>query len=193
MNKDEQLAKKTSWKEFLHFVFHAKLSWVLIVIAACSTILAQEITVRLPGSTAKLLAGDFSKEAVVQLLIYYGLEILVTVVLNLCSVYANSRSVKGIRTSVWHKMMHIDSSFYAKKDGNYMMSAITNDSTVVVTSLIMALQMIPASIYLLIRAYTQIAEFSVKLVLLLVSLFPLYIVYGIFAGKYQAKINNKVQ
>ncbi len=195
MKKEDKAQKRTkmNWKQFVRFLFNAKLAWLLIIVTMFSTIVYSEISVHLPGSTAALFSGDFSTVAVVSLLINYVASLVVSSISNLLSIYANTKSVRSIRRVAWKKMMHIDTMYYAHNDPSYLLSSLTNDSVQMVNSLIMAMTMIPASIYMVIRSFTKIAGFSTKLMFMLFALTPLYLLYGIFVGRWQRDVSEKTQ
>ena len=72
-------ADRASWRQFGQFFKKAKLSWTWIILALLVTIGYYLVVKKLPGSTAAVLKGDFSWEALKSALINYAFFIVLRV------------------------------------------------------------------------------------------------------------------
>lgn len=184
---------KTNWRQFVRFLLHAKLSWPLILLATFASIAYYEVMVYLPGSTAALFSGDFSAKAITDVIINYACTLALTILTNLLSVYAQARSVRSVRNTIWKRMTRTRSEYYMNHEPSYLLSAVTSDVSVAVSSVISVVTMFIPMTYYLIRAVQTVGQYSVKLVFSLFLLLPLYLVYGFFFGKWQCKNTQRIQ
>lgn len=192
-NEGVQIEQKTSWKQFFNFFLKVKLSWPLIILAMIVSIAYYEVVAHVPGSTAKLFSGDFSRAALMGVLINYGSMLVLNVVISLISVYAQAKSLRSVRNTVWKRMMHVSTKYYTENDPSYLLSAITNDAKAAVESIITILTSFLPMMYYVVRSFTMVRGYSIKLMLSLFILIPIYILYGIFVGRWQCKTNKRIQ
>lgn len=190
---EKEIKKKIAWKPFFKLIFSSRLSWPFIILAVAAAVGYSEVSLHLPGSTAALFSGDFSANAIISLIINYVAALALTTLTNVLSMYAEYRSLKNMRNVVWKRMMNINSKYYSENDPNYLLSAVTNDTASVMSCFMMALTMIFPIIYYIFGAFSMFAGQSTKLMLSLLALFPLYVLYTVFFGKWQARVNHRIQ
>ena len=193
MKKPEQQAAKGSWGQFFRFVRQIRLDWPLIILALVVSIIYYEVIAYIPGSTAALMSGDFSSAAIMSVVVFYGCQLLLSVVINLVSLFATSRSVRSARNTIWSRMMGVQTSFYQDNTPEELLSAITNDTQAAVNNIVtLATATIP-SVYYMFRSFSMVSGYSWKLLLTLLIMVPVYILYGIFVGKWQFKTSHRIQ
>lgn len=184
--------RKGDWRAFFTFFSKIKLSWPLIIICLVISLCYNEVVVRLPGSTAAILSGDFSTSALVQLFISYGSMLALTVIITVLQLYAKARSLKSARNSLWPSMIGIQAKYYNEHDPAYLISAITNDAEMAINNMVMMIvQTIPA-IYFVARSLLVVRGYSIKLMLSLFIMIPVYIAYAIIVGRWQYRTNFRI-
>lgn len=184
--------RKGDWRIFFTFFSKVKLSWPLIIICLGFSFGYNEVVVRLPGSTAAVLSGDFTTSALAQLFISYGSMLVLTVIMSVLQLYAKARSLKSARNSLWRSMMGIQSKYYNEHDPAYLLSAITNDADMAITNIVsMIVGTIPA-IYFVGRSLLVVKGYNIKLLLSLFIMIPIYIAYAIIVGRWQYRTSYKI-
>ena len=184
---------RASWKQFGLFFKRSRLSWGWIVAALLITIGYYLIVAKLPGSTAAVLKGDFSWEALKSALINYAFFIVLRVLVETSLLIANARSVRSVRNAVWKRMMGIETNYYDKHSASGLLSTVTCDAEIAVGSLINLIVTVPGLLVYLYRAITEINDYSPKLLAVVFIMIPLYVVYAVFMGKWQYKVGHRIQ
>ncbi len=182
-----------SWKAFGAFIRHSRLSWGWIILSLLLNIAYYTVVSRLPGSTAALYSGSFSKAAIMGVVINYGSMLALQVILLVCDLLANAKSVRSVRGAVWKRMMGIENRFYDENNAGNLLSAVTSDTENTVTSLLDVIVNIPGFITYLVAALPQINAYSPKLMAVVFVLIPVYILYAVFMGRWQYKVGSRIQ
>ena len=184
---------RASWRQFGQFFKKAKLSWTWIILALLVTIGYYLVVKKLPGSTAAVLKGDFSWEALKSALINYAFFIVLRVLVETSLLIANAVSVRSVRNAVWKRMMGIETGYYDKHSASGLLSTVTCDSEIAVSSLINLIVTVPGLLVYLYSAITEINQYSPKLLAVIFIMIPVYIAYAIFMGKWQYKVGHRIQ
>ena len=184
---------KGRWKQFGRFLLHTKLSWGWIILTLAITIAYYSVVSKLPGSTAGLYAGNFSTASIMGVVINYSSLLGLQIVVSVCMLLANARSVRSVRQAIWQRMMGIENRYYDQNSPSDLLSAVTSDTENTVTSLIDMVVTIPGLLTYLARALPQINAYSPKLMLSVFVLIPIYILYALFMGKWQYKVGSRIQ
>lgn len=90
-----------SWKAFAAFFRHAKLSWGWIILSLAVNVAYYSVVAHLPGSTAALFAGNFSREAFSAAVVNYSSLCVLQALVSLTMLIAASTSVRSVRSAVW--------------------------------------------------------------------------------------------
>ena len=184
---------RASWRQFGLFFKRAKLSWAWIIIALLVTIGYYLIVAKLPGSTAGVLKGDFSGKALTSALINYGCFIVLRVLVETSLLIASSVSTRSVRNSVWKRMMGITTNYYDKHSAGGLLSTVTCDAEVAVSSLVNMIVTIPGLLVYLYNAMAEIGSYSPKLVAVVLIMIPIYVIYAVLMGKWQYKVGHRIQ
>ena len=172
---------------------HTKLSWGWIILTLVITIAYYSVVSNLPGSTAGLYAGNFSTASIMGVVINYSSLLGLQIVVSVCMLLANARSVRSVRQAIWQRMMGIENKYYDQNSPSDLLSAITSDTENTVTSLINMVVTIPGLLTYLARALPQINTYSPRLMFSVFVLIPVYILYALFMGKWQYKVGSRIQ
>ena len=194
MNRRSQKQKdRASWRQFGLFFKKAKLSWLWILIALLITVGYYLVVAKLPGSTAAVLKGDFSSQALNSALINYACFIVLRVLVESTLLVANAKSVRSVRNAVWKRMMGIETKYYDQHSASGLLSTVTCDAETAVGSLINMIVTIPGLLVYLYSAMKEINSYHSKLVMVVLIMIPIYVVYAILMGKWQYKVGHRIQ
>ncbi|MCF0110983.1 MAG: ABC transporter ATP-binding protein [Erysipelotrichaceae bacterium] len=190
---NNQKNSETSWKSFLAFFRHAQISWGWILIALILNIVYYQTVTKLPGSTAGLFTGRFTKAAIMGVVTNYSLVLIWMSVVMIAQVFAIAKSVKSVRRAVWTRMMGVTTSYYDKHGPNTLFSAVTSDVEIAITTLVSVVVSVPGMLSYLIKAIPMIGGFSPKLLWAVWILIPIYIIYAFGMGSWQMRVGNSIQ
>ncbi|WP_234123001.1 ABC transporter ATP-binding protein [Clostridium hydrogenum] len=191
MNKKEKTAG--DWMQFFRFLKKAKMSWILIIFATAVSMVNSEMVTRIPSATASIYSGDFSSKVIIKVITLYVITLIVSALVSVISMYAQGRSVRKLRGIVWKKMINSKTYFYKENDPENLLSAITNDSLMTVSSVVGFIVGVIPCIYYLVRAFMTVNQYSIKLMLSLFIMVPIYIIYAFFVGRWQYRTNLRIQ
>ena len=191
--KESREEKSGSWSSFKSFFTQVKLSWGLIVLSLAFSIVYYVVVSYIPGSTAALYAGEFTTAAIMGVVINYTLTLVLSLASSIIQLFAQGRSVRSARNSVWKHMMKISTSYYDKHGANQLLSAITSDTEAAVSSLISIIISIPSLILYLVMCLMQISNYSSRLLMVVFILIPVYILYGVLMGRWQYRTGRSIQ
>ena len=146
-----------------------------------------------PGSTAALYSGEFTMAAIMGLVVNYVCMLVLSLATSVSQLFASAKSVRSARISVWRKMVNIRTDYYNENAPEQLLSAVTNDAEMTVTSLIMVIISVPSMIMYLIMCLAQISSYNGKLLAVLFVLIPVYIAYAFLMGRWQYKTGRTIQ
>ena len=151
------------------------------------------VVTKIPGSTAALKSGEFTTAAIMGLVINYAGTLVLSLAVSITQLFAQARSVRSVRNSVWKRMMGIQSSYYNENEPERLLSAVTSDAENTVSSLITVIVTVPSLLMYLSMCLAQVSMYSGKLLAVLFVLVPVYILYGVFMGRWQYKTGRSIQ
>lgn len=125
--------------------------------------------------------------------INYLCTLALSLLTSVTQLFAASRSVRSVRCSVWKRMMNIQTAYYNEHEPNQLLSAVTRDTEMTVTTLITTVIMIPSLILYLMMCLGQISMYNPKLLAVLFVLVPVYIAYAVFMGRWQYRTGRSIQ
>ncbi len=181
------------WKQFRKFFKQVKLSWGFIALTLAVSIIYYGATSFIPQTTAALYAGEFTAAAIMGLVINYSLTLVLSLATSILQLFAEGRSVRAARNSVWERMMNIKTSYYDRNKPNELLSAVTSDTEAAVSSLISVIIMVPSLLLYLVMCLMQVSVHSTKLLVVVFFLIPVYILYGIWMGRWQYRTGRNIQ
>lgn len=181
------------WKQFRKFFKQVKLSWGFVALTLAVSIIYYGATSFIPQTTAALYAGEFTAAAIMGLVINYSLTLVLSLATSILQLFAEGRSVRAARNSVWERMMNIKTSYYDRNQPNELLSAVTSDTEAAVSSLISVIVMVPSLLLYLLMCLMQVGVHSTKLLVVVFFLIPVYILYGIWMGRWQYRTGRNIQ
>lgn len=181
------------WKQFRRFFQRTKLSWRWIILALAITILYYAAVSFVPGNTAALYAGEFTAAAILGLVVNYLCTLVLSLMSSVSQLFAEGKSTRSIRNSVWKRMMGVRTDFYDRNDPGSLLSAVTSDAEATVSTLITVIVMIPSLCLYLFMCLIQLSAYSKKLLAVLFVLVPVYILYAILMGRWTYRTGRSIQ
>ena len=192
-DKRKKKEKNGSVRDLLLVFRNVKLSWGFMVFSLVAMILQSLITLLIPDATANLFNGDFSTERLTGVVVTMVASFLVGVTAQLIRFYAEARSVRSARNSVWKMMMHVKSEYYSQHDPSSLLSIVTNDTQMLVNGLVQLFIFVPSFLVLLLGCVIAIGSYNKKLLLVILIMLPVYLFYMIFVGRWQFRVGKKIQ
>lgn len=183
---------KSDWRAFFGFFKRVRLSWPLIILNIAITIGNMFLAMQIQMRTAALFSGDLSGGAVRSAVTAVLVQFLISAVSNIINVLAVARSVRSIRNAVWSRMMGVTNDFCQVNGADSLLSAITADSTALVSQL-MGLFMTASSTVYVVFALRTISGFNPKLGISVYVMIPIYILYAIVIGRFHYKMTYGIQ
>lgn len=191
--RQQKAGQGGSWKQFWGFFRKVKFSWGWIFLSLAVSIVYYGAVSFIPGSTAALFAGDFGMGAILGLVVNYLCMLVLSLAVSVSQLFANARSVRSARNCVWKRMMGVEESFYGENTPARLLSAVTSDAEVTVTSLITVIISVPSMLLYFVMCIGQLSAYNGKLVAVLFILVPVYILYALFMGRWQEKTGHSIQ
>ena len=191
--KDVENEKKGSWKSFFYLIRHGKIAWGFVVIGYIVSLAAGSIALQFSNKMGELVAGDFSMETLYSFIWMTAIYAVFNGASNIVMVFAQTKSVKNLRTELWNKLMRLPASHPMAGKASEMLSTITVDATSSMTYILMCLVGIPAALYFVYLAAFQAANMSTRFLIPIFCLVPVYIVYAIFMGNFNRRTNLRIQ
>lgn len=128
-----------------------------------------------------------------KLVVNYLCMLVLSLAVSVSQLFANARSVRSVRNSVWKRMMGVEEGYYGENTPTRLLSAVTSDAEVTVTSLITVIISVPSLILYFVMCMGQLSAYNGKLLAVLFILVPVYILYAIFMGRWQEKTGHAIQ
>ena len=191
--RKQKTAGAGNWKEFGVFFKKARLSWGWIIVTLLLNAAYYAVVSFIPGSTAALYAGDFSKAAIMGVISNYLGMLALSLLTSVSMLIAEAKSTLAVRCSLWEQMMGIETRFYDQNNASTLLSAVTCDAQVTVSSLLRLIVMIPGLFMYLIMAIPQLSAYNRKLLAVLFVLIPVYVLYAVLMGRWQYRAGRSIQ
>ncbi len=190
--KKKETRQGVGLTEFLRTLPQFKLPWGWILLAFALNVAVNQLLLEMPGTTASLLSGNLTGEALWgatrYYLIYAVTAALNSAVLGVIGCYSVYRGKK----SVWRKMLRICVPYYDKKESSQLMSAVTNDTSDAVDRLVnLIVYMLPELSYI-IQALMRISKYHYSLVLAEMAILPLKYIRMVLLGRYINRFTAKL-
>ncbi len=147
----------------------------------------------LPGTTAGLVAGEFSTEAVIQAIIYYVSTILLGLTISVVTLIATKQNVRRLRITIWRKMVHTKAEFYDAHNPQELMTSITNDTEDIITAIFSLLADTLPYVFMMAAYLTVLNGYHVKLAMAALVTIPIYFLYANFFGQWSARTTFRMQ
>ena len=183
--------KRDDWAALFRTLKKLKLPWVWIVVGLGLNLILNDLLLKLPDTTANLMSGELTGDALMQAIWYYVAVGAMSFVAVTGQVQAQTYTVKRSRESIWQKMLSMPMSYFDQNDPTDMMSAITNDAGSALKDFANILVNAIPDIYYVVMALRRISEYHWVLALSCFLLFPAKYLYAWLMGK-QLQVNNAI-
>lgn len=184
MNKKaKEKQASTTWSALFRTVKNLRLPWLWIIIGLAINLVANDLALDLPDTTADLLGGELSAAAVSSAVLYYIMFGAVNTLAVAGQAQAQSYGVRKARESIWKKMLGMRMDYFDRNDPSDLMSAITSDTSDAVVSLVNIIIYFIPSLYYVIMAMKRIGEYHWILALSCFALIPIKYLYAYIMGK----------
>lgn len=181
--KKEEKQKLSDWKTLLRTIKNLHLPWLWILIGLALNLILSDYMLDLPDTTADLLSGQLTGEAITKAVLYYVVYGLLNCLVVAGQVQAQTYGIKRARESMWKKMLSMKMDFFDRNDPSDLISAITNDVSSAVESFINIIIYLVPSIYYVVMAFGRIKEYHIILALSCLALIPVKYLYAVIMGR----------
>ncbi len=171
------------WKPLFKTIRDLRLPWLWIIFGLALNLVANDLLLDLPDTTADLLGGQLDSTSLMSAVMFYVLLGLTNTLAVAGQVQAQSYGVRKARESVWKKMLKIKMDYFDRNDPSDLMSAVTTDTGTAVESFINVLIYLIPNLYYVVMALKRIGEYHWLLALSCFALIPLKYIYTFLIGK----------
>lgn len=180
------------WKQFAVIMRKTRIPWIMVILSFIISFANNEILLNIPDTTAALMSGDLSNEALFNAILFYVLFAVVICTRTTLLVLTKCLATRNARGCLWRKMLNIRVKYYDKNDPDELMSAVTNDLGSAMPKLVdLCITVIP-DIWFLVKATIHVADYNFFLLLSILIILPFKYGYMIFIGKKGYKVNLKI-
>ena len=193
MKQEKKQLSKGVWKLFFGFFVKARLNWWIIALLMALALGKSYLYLHLPGSTAGLLAGEFTKEALMQAIAYYLSTAVLMAIVSALTVLVKTKTVKKLRMDSWNKMMHTRALFYDTNNPQELMTAVTNDTPLLVDGVMNFFTNTLPGIYSVVGGLLIVRNYHPKLALITLITIPVYGISAFVFGRWQLRTTYSVR
>ena len=173
MDISNEKPRSGSWKALFGTIKRLRLPWLWIVIGLGLNLVLNSLLLKLPNTTADLLSGQLTGSAYTQAISYYIVLGIMSFVMVVGQVQAQTYGVRKARESVWKKMLGMRMEYFDRNDPSDLMSAVINDTNSAVTDLINVIIYFIPDIYYVVMAMLRINQYHWILALSCFAMLPL--------------------
>lgn len=181
--KTKEKQQLAGWKSLLKTVKKLRLPWICVLIALAAHFFLEDFMLDLPDTTADLLSGTLTGEALTKAVMYYVLWGVFNTLMVVLQVQAQSYSVKRARETLWNKMLKSKMKFFDKNDPSDLMSAITSDASSAVLQFVNIIIYFLPTVYYVVMALKRINEYHWILALSCFAMLPIKYIYALVMGR----------
>lgn len=181
--KTKEKQQLVGWKSLLETVKKLRLPWIWVLIALVAHFFLEDFMLGLPDTTADLLSGTLTGEALTNAVMYYVLWGVFNTLMVVLQVQAQSYSVKRARETLWNKMLKSKMKFFDKNDPSDLMSAITSDTSSAVLQFVNIIIYFLPTVYYVVMALKRINEYHWVLALSCFAMLPIKYIYALVMGR----------
>ena len=175
--------KRDDWKALFRTLIRLRLPWLWIIVGLSINMILNNLMLKLPDTTADLMSGKITGPALTKAILYYVVMGIMTCVAVAGQAQAIAYSTRRGRETVWKKMLALKMEYFDRNDATDMMSAITNDASAALTSLVNVLLNLLPDIYYVVMALKRIGEYHWLLAVSCFFLFPAKYLYAWLMGR----------
>ena len=183
--------KRDDWGALFRTIKKLKLPWIWIIVGLALNLILNNLLLKLPDTTADLLSGQLSSQALMGAILYYVGTCVMSFLAIAGQVQAQTYSVRKSRERIWEKMLSMRMEYFDTNDPTDMMSAITNDTNSALTDFVNVIVYLIPDIYYVVMAMRRISEYHWMLAVSCFVLFPVKYVYAWLMGR-QVQTNNAI-
>ncbi len=185
--KPKEKPAGSGWKPFIRTVKALRLPWLWIILGLGLNLYLSNLMLKMPDTTAALLGGDLSGQALWQAVRFYIILGVMTVLMVAGQVQAQTYGSCRARQSVWNKMLSLPMEHFDRNDPSDLMSAVVNDTGTAVQDMVNLIIYLIPNVYYVVGAILTIRSYHWLLALSCFALLPLKSLYALIMGrKFQA-------
>lgn len=177
------------WKQFAVLMQKAHIPWGWVGIAFVASVINNEMLFNIPVTTAALMSGDLSNEALFDAIMYYVLFAVIICTRSVLLAIAQSVAIKNARERLWDKMLNIRVKYYDENDPDQLMSAVTNDLASAMPDIVRLCVTLLPDLWFLVKAVIQVSDYDFFLLLSILIILPFKYGYMIFLGRRGYKVS----
>lgn len=181
--QEKEKPNRDSWGALFRTIGKLHLPWGWILVGLSINLLLNQLLLGLPDLTANLLSGEITGKTMSEAILYYVLYAVLSTVSVAGQAQAIAYSVRKAREHLWNKMLSMRMEYFDCNDPTDLMSAITNDTSAAVTSLVNVLLNLIPDLYYVVMAMRRIGQYHWLLAVSCFLMFPLKYLYAWLMGR----------
>lgn len=147
----------------------------------------------IPSSTGRLMAGDLSNGALLEVVVIYLEYGLMAVLQAVIIAFAYGVTTRRARYQLWGKMLKINESYFDKVDSSEMFTAVTFDIGSAMPDLINLMVAVLPDIFYVVLALRKIWTYDLTLMVVMLVFIPFKIIYTIVFGRLYFNAESRVR
>lgn len=147
----------------------------------------------IPSSTGRLMAGDLSNGALLEVVVIYLEYGLMAVLQAVIVAFAYGVTTRRARYQLWGKMLKINESYFDKVDSSEMFTAVTFDIGSAMPDLINLMVAVLPDIFYVVLALRKIWTYDLTLMVVMLVFIPFKIIYTIVFGRLYFNAESRVR
>lgn len=179
----KEIQKRDGFKALFRTIKNLRLPWFWILVGLAVNLILNNMMLDLPDTTAGLMSGQLTGNALLQAILYYAMIGLLSCVSVAGQAQAQSYSVKRARDAIWKKMLGMRMEYFDRNEATDMMSAITNDASAALTDFVNILLNLIPDIYYVVMAIRRIGQYHWLLAVSCFVMLPVKYLYAWLMGR----------
>lgn len=188
--KQGKQEEKGIWKSYFNLMFKAKLPWGWLIFAILAFMASSTVTLIFPQYIQKVYEGVLKKEVIYGAITVLLVGIIINGIVRYFTKLLMYKIDVSYRSLIWEKLMLSPLSLYNKVKPTEMVSRVTNDAATISQVLGSWVPTIISSMYYTVVTIAILFTYDWRLGLSVFIYVPIYILFNMYYGKWNYRVNK---
>lgn len=188
--KQGKQEEKGIWKSYFNLMFKAKLPWGWLIFVILAFMASSTVTLIFPQYIQKVYEGVLKKEVIYGAITVLLVGIIIDGIVRYFTKLVMYKIDVSYRSLIWEKLMLSPLSLYNKVKPTEMVSRVTNDAATISQVLGSWVPTIISSIYYAVVTIAILFTYDWRLGLSVFIYVPIYILFNMYYGKWNYRVNK---
>lgn len=181
-----------NWKQLFVVLKRSHIPWLLILLAFGLNLFVNELLLKIPVTTGKLMAGDLSDKALYDAILFYAIYAVVLCSNSTLQAIVVCLTKRNARSALWKKMLNTEIKYYDQNDPLDLMSILGNDLTSAMSNLVFLMIGVLPDLYYVVRALMEVSSYNMLLMVILLIFMPLKSIYTMIIGRFDYRMQSNL-